>query len=301
MNSCRSLLSVLGLLLLLAVASFAQSDLLSTPDGKVMIPGGSYQMGISWTDIPELVAIGRKVPHMNIRLARAWFGDETPRHTVTVEPFFMDSTEVTNAQFRAFVEATGYEAEGVWEKYATEGRDDQPVVNVSWNDANAFAQWAGKRLPTEEEWEYAAEGGQDHKWYPWGNTPDPSKAMWRHQGETFFAGIWRLMGLRKMNSQPVASYPPNGYGLYDMVGNVSEWTSSRYQPYPGFEEYPDGPSPWIRRDQDLRDELRHVVRGGNWEDPNPVFVNIRRRNGRFSTDARWSLGFRCVKSVDGSE
>jgi len=87
--------------------------------------------------------------------------------------------------------------------------------------------------------------------------------MWRHQGETFGAGVIRLIGLRKINTRPVESYPPNGFGLYDMVGNASGWVADCYLPYPGFEESPEGPSPWKFRKRDLREEGRYVVRGGD--------------------------------------
>ena len=254
------------------------------PAGMVLIPGGLLHQGIYPEDLESLMSIGKDVPHMNYDHAHSWFGDEIPAHKIQIKDFYMDATEVTNAQFRHFVETTGYQPEGKWEKYAEEERSDHPVVNVTWNDAAAYASWAGKRLPAEAEWEYAARGGRRVKWYPWGDTADSSNANYRYQGESFWDGLVRLVGFRDMNTQPTGSYPANGYQLYDMVGNVSEWCADEYAAYPGGtiieEEY-----------------SRKVVRGGSWEASNPVFIRITHRHGISPGYSDWDLGFRCAKSV----
>jgi formylglycine-generating enzyme required for sulfatase activity len=238
-----------------------------TPPGMVWVPGGEFTMG---TDSEE-----------------SW-PDERPAHRVRVESFWMDQYEVTNAQFRAFVEATGYVSTAErppdvdeilkqvppgtppppkevlvpgslvfvppdhavslqdyrqWWKWTPgaswrhpegpsstiDGRDDHPVVQVSWEDATAYARWAGKRLPTEAEWERAARGGLERKPYVWGDRA-PSD-------ETIFANLWQgEFPLRNTardgfaRTAPVRSFPPNGYGLFDMAGNVWEWCADRYQP-----------------------------------------------------------------------
>ena len=230
----------------------------------VWIPGGEFSMGSADP------------------LARP---DEAPVHRVRVAGFWMDATEVTNAQFRAFVHATGYKtvaerpvdwaeiqkqvAPGTpkppdedlvpgslvftppahavdcsdfsqwwsWTKAADwqhpegpgssiEGRDTHPVVQVAHEDAAAYAAWAGKRLPTEAEWEFAARGGLDGKRNGWGDEPiDPRRAnTWqgefphRNTAEDGFA-----------RTSPVGSFPANGYGLYDMAGNVWEWCADLYR------------------------------------------------------------------------
>jgi sulfatase modifying factor 1 len=267
------------------------------PERMVLISGGRFEMGIAEEELEHLAEMGRKVPHMSELHAKWWFGDEIPRHTVEVDPFYMDAREVTNGLFGQFVQKTGYKAEGDWREYAAKKRADHPVVNVSWNDAEAYAEWTGKRLPTEAEWEYAAKGEKDVKWFPWGDSPDPTRANYRYQGESFFGGIGRLLGLRKMNTKPVGSYEPNGFGLHDMCGNVSEWCEGTHEPYPG------GPQEdWIyTRHGPFRKNEKpvygKVVRGGNWESPNPVFVRLNERHGfepdHFSND----LGFRCAKSA----
>jgi formylglycine-generating enzyme required for sulfatase activity len=241
----------------------------AAPAGTVWVPGGEFTMG----DDSEL---GKP--------------DEKPAHRVRVDGFWMDETDVTNAQFRRFVEATGYlttaerpvdaaeilrqsppgtprppkenlapgslvfvppagpvplagpDAHRTWWKWTPganwrhpEGpasdlasRDDHPVVHVSWFDAAAYAKWAGKRLPTEAEWEFAARGGLDGKPYVWGDDK-PSETNVR-------ANIWqgdfpyrntKADGYER--TSPVKAFAPNGYGLYDMAGNVWQWCADWYQ------------------------------------------------------------------------
>ncbi|MBX3385038.1 MAG: formylglycine-generating enzyme family protein [Phycisphaeraceae bacterium] len=237
-------------------------------DGMVWIPGGEFWMGS--TD----------------PLARA---DESPVHRVSVRGFWMDATEVTNAEFEAFVKATGYltmaERRIDWEEYRrhlpegapkppdeelapgsvvfsppagvdrsvdlrrhelwwkwVEGacwkhpegpgstivdRMNHPVVHVAFEDARAYAAWAGKRLPTEAEWEYAARGGLSGKRNVWGDEPiDPTRCnTWQGRFPVHNSGEDGYIG-----SSPVRSFAPNGYGLHDMAGNVWEWCVDLYRP-----------------------------------------------------------------------
>ncbi len=288
----------------IANLAFAQTDMNRTnspdariPEGIALILAGRFEMGIAEEDLKHLVEMGRKVPHMSASHAYWWFGDEIPRHTVEIDSFYMDACEVTNRQFRQFVQKTGYKTQGNWQKYAAEDRMNHPVVNVTWNDATAYAEWTGKRLPTEAEWEYAAKGNKDVKWFPWGDTPDATCANYRYQGESFFAGIVRLLGLRKINTKPVESYKPNGFGLYDVCGNVSEWCEDTHKPYPG------GPQEdWIYTrygpfKKNQKPVYGKVTRGGNWESPNPVFIRISGRDGFAPDYFSKQLGFRCAKSI----
>ncbi len=270
----------------------------SSGDSMVLIPGGTVEIGIAEEDLKELVEMGKKVPHMNELLAKWWFGDEIPEHTVELDSYYMDVYEVTNRQFAEFVHASGYDPEGEWETYATEERADHPVVNVTWNDASAYAKWAGKRLPTEAEWEWGAKGGKAVKWFPWGNSPDPTRANYRYQGESFLEGIPRLLGLRKINTKPVGSYEPNGYGFYDICGNVSEWCHNDYERYPGgFTEEWIGTryGPFKENQEPVRGK---VVRGGNWDDPNAVFIRITKRRAKEPNSFERWLGFRCARSAN---
>ena len=234
----------------------------------ILIPAGEFQMG-----------------------RNSISNDEKPVHTVYVDAFYMDKYEVTNAQYRKFVKATGHrEPEGygyVNGKFQSEFKplsdknfngDDQPVLCVSWGDAKAYAEWAGKRLPTEAEWEKAARGGLSGKKYPWGDEePDVDgtyRANYRGEGDGY------------EYAAPVGSFAPNGYGLYDMAGNVWEWCAdwydeSYYWNSPG--SNPTGPGPGASR----------VLRGGSW----PYALSLLRVANRHFLNpslSNSSHGFRCA-------
>ncbi len=178
------------------------------------------------------------------------------------ESFYMDQYEVTNAQYRKFVDATGHREPEGWDNDDF-NQPNQPVVGVSWHDAVAYTKWVGKRLPTEKEWEYSARGGLINKVYPWGD--DESLAR-------DYANYSRTSGKDKWGcSAPIGSFKPNGYGLYDMAGNVWEWCNDWY------------------------DIHRHtkVLRGGSWSN---ITLNLRLASrNHFSLNAgSTNYGFRCV-------
>jgi len=211
------------------------------------------------------------------------FPYEGPPHRVTLDPYFVDETEATNAEFAEFVAATNYETtaeklgnSGVflpenhrwilvdgadWRhpegpESSIEGRMDHPVVHVSWDDAAAYCAWAGKRLPTEAEFEYAARGGLEDAEYPWGDEFNP-------KGE-FRANTWQGVFPEADLDQdgfsgvaPAKSFPPNGYGLYDIAGNVWEWVYDWYDP----DYYAVSPTDNPRGPKDGKEK---VQRGGSW-------------------------------------
>jgi formylglycine-generating enzyme required for sulfatase activity len=261
-------------------------------DEMVLVPGGSYPMGVAREEIGALAELGQAVPHMSRGLARSWFGREMPRHEVRVAPFLLDAREVCNLEYERFVASTGYVAQGDWREHAGPGREQHPVVNVTWHDARAYAEWAGKRLPSEIEWEWAARGGAQHRWFPWGDEdPDFSEANYGHD-RGFGDGIVRLLGLQRIKTVPCACYHANGYGLYDMIGNVAEWCEDDLLPYPGASKRV---SPWD--DEGYLEHPDKVVRGGSWKSPNPVFARVNRRAGRAADEAVFDVGFRCAKSL----
>lgn len=202
--------------------------------------------------------------------------DERPAHTVFVNEFKIDKYEVTNEQFAKFVEETGYvtgaeqAGEGdSWRTYAVD-KDRHPVVKVTWDDAVAYCQWAGKRLPTEAEWEKAARGSESLV-YPWGKSWDPAKANSREGG---------YRGTTVVGSFPEGASP---YGVMDMAGNVWEWTSDWYDAYPG-----------STSTSEYYGEQFKVTRGGAWFSTNDLLRGSNR--SATSTDARNDdLGFRCAK------
>jgi formylglycine-generating enzyme required for sulfatase activity len=202
--------------------------------------------------------------------------DEKPAHPVDLPAFQIDRFEVTNAEFARFVQATGYQTDSeragenkTWRTYA-EGRDNHPVVKVSWNDAAAYCQLAGKRLPTEAEWEKAARG-TDSRLYPWGNDWDPARLNGRDGG--------------RRDTAPVGSFPAGAgpYGTLDMAGNVWEWTADWYKAYPG-----------NTRPSQYYGEKFKVLRGGGWFDTQAQ-VTTTNRSSNIVTAANDDIGFRCAK------
>ncbi|XP_043859924.1 inactive C-alpha-formylglycine-generating enzyme 2 isoform X2 [Dromiciops gliroides] len=268
-------------------------------NSMVQLPGGTFQMGTNSLDGKD---------------------GEGPMREVTVKPFAIDKYPVTNRDFREFVRQKKYQTEAesfgwsfvfedfvsdelkkkvtqklesapwwlpvekaFWRQPAGPGsgirdRLDFPVLHVSWNDAQAFCAWRGKRLPTEEEWEFAARGGLKGRVYPWGNQFQLNRTnLWQGkfpQADTAEDGFH--------GASPVDAFPPqNNYGLYDLMGNVWEWTASTYgPPIPG---------------QD-----RKVLRGASWIDTAEGSANHRARvttrMGNTPDSASDNLGFRCAAS-----
>lgn len=313
------------------------------PEGMVWIPGGEFSMG---SEDPVACAC-EGGGHDPMRDAR-------PIHRVQVDGYFIDATEVTNAQFAKFADATGYVtvAEHVpraedfpgappenlvagstlftptsnpvpldthyrWWRYQPganwrhpEGpssdwqtRKDYPVVHIAYEDAEAYAKWAGKRIPTEAEWEFAARGGEAGKRFAWGDTfrsngklmanTYQGKFPVQDSGEDGFAGI-----------SPVAKFQPNRYGLYDVAGNVWEWCSDWYRPdaykdtASGVAHNPQGPSASF--DPAEPTEKKRVHRGGSYlctEEYCSRYILGTRGKGEISTGSN-HLGFRCVMTAD---
>jgi serine/threonine-protein kinase len=225
----------------------------------VDIPGGTFQMGRNTGTPPE-----------------------TPAHPVTVGPFSMDKTEVTNAEYALFVSETKHAPPDDWGGgKPPAGQEQLPVSNVTFEDAESFAAWRSKRdgvqyrLPTEEEWEYAARGGDQNNLYPWGNTWVDGKAVTREAG--FIA------------AQPVGSAAGDKtrWGVLDMLGNVKEWTSSKIAFYPGNSyQLPAQNRGWI------------VVRGGSYLiDRKEVQISNTFRDWFAPTTKLPTLGFRLVRPV----
>jgi sulfatase modifying factor 1 len=239
---------------------------------------------------------------------------EGPPHKVAVKSFWADAHEVTVAQFTEFVKATGYETEseragwsgvfnmrtGRWEK--TDGADwrhpegpsssapvYEPVTQITWNDANAYAKWADKRLPTEAEFEYAARGGLAGKEYAWGDELNPQG----HYLANWWQGVFPSRDLGEdgfTGRAPVGSFPPNGYGLYDLTGNVWEWCED------WFAEGYYSASPRLNPRGPRAGEDR-VIRGGSWlcSDNYCAGYRVAARNHTAPDTGLNNLGFRCVR------
>ena len=261
--------------------------------------------------------------------------DEQPLHDVKVRGFFIDKTEVTNGQFARFVEATGHTTAAEWTPDASApperreaggmvflpqlgwrfvpganwrhpegpqsdivGREKSPVVQVSWEDAAAYARWAGKRLPTEAEWEYAARGGIMHAAYIWGSELQPG-GRWpanifpaREQlGHGAPDDLTRLL--------PAGSFPPNNYGLLDMAGNAAEWCADWYRPdYYKKSPHANPPGPDSGEDPAEPGVPKRVIRGGSFlsSETNGAAYRPSARMKAAPDYAASDLGFRCARS-----
>ena len=313
---------------------------IKNPEGMVWIPGGTFSMGGDNDQARQ---------------------DEFPKHAIKLNGFFMDVTEVTNAQFAKFVAATGYittaEKDINWEDLKKQlpsdtpkpepetlkaaslvfvptesevslqdysqwwswshganwnhpqgkdsdivGKENFPVVHISWDDANAYCKWAGKRLPTEAEWEYASRGGLVKNVYAWGNEKvDEGKMHCNYFQGNFPYNNEGTDGF--MGSAPVKSFAPNGYGLYDMGGNVWEWCADKYNNlyYDSFKKIkvainPKGPLKSYDPDEPL--VAKRVMRGGSFL-CNESYCSGYRVSARMKSSADSSmehLGFRCVSN-----
>jgi len=219
------------------------------PEGMVYIPSGKFMMG-----------------------RNDGSSDEGPAHEVQVEPFFLDAQEVTNQDYKRFVDATSRPAPKHW-KFNGYYKPDEarfPVTYVTWDDAASYAKWANKRLPTEAEWEYAARGGDKGFLYPWGN-----------QWQDGYANVDRK---EQTKPAPVRSFEKDisPFGIYDMAGNVSEWVQDFYS---------DGYG--AKQDQRLR-----VYRGSNFLDaPKTNTYRWSDFPTEIPDNQKLRVGFRCAKDI----
>lgn len=217
----------------------------------VLIPGGEFSMGLEGE------------------------GSHGPVHQVEVDSFYMGKYEVTNAEYLKFCTETGRKLPEYWGMeiyHAGSDFPDYPVVGINWHDVTAFAEWVGMRLPTEAEWEFAARGGQTDWNYPYGDEHSEDAANFKSEGTV-----------------TVGAYAPNGYGLYDMSGNVWEWVNdyfddAYYKNSP--KSNPKGPEKGTFR----------VIRGGGWHS-GPGCCRVYYRNALPSNWQDIAVGFRCVKDI----
>jgi len=224
---------------------------------------------------------------------------EAPRRSVKVQAFFMDRHEVTNREYHRFVTAQpewkksriqpGYNNGSYLKHWNRDtfpaGSGDSPVVYVSWYAAMAYARWAGKRLPSETEWEYAARGGRQASEYPWGEEPPTERRA-------------NFAGSKTAGPVTVESYPPNGYGLYDMAGNVWEYCLDTWSCTndAGTVQSGEGSAEWLLAHwPEVRS--RRVIRGGSWGGA-AVNLRVAYRDSHPPEGAGPHVGFRCVLRAD---
>lgn len=238
-----------------------------TRDDMVQVDAGEFMMGSNKVEIKEEA----------LKPLEPLFKAEAPRHKVFLKAFYIDKFEVTNLKYKKFVDAAQKKPPANWDdgRYP-DGRDNHPVALVSWYDADDYCRWAGKRLPTEAEWEKAARG-TDGREFPWGSGFDGSKANTEES--------------KIDDTIPVGSFESgkSPYGIYDMVGNVWEWTADWYQPYPGNQEKNDFYGDGFR----VARGGAHGTSGGHY-----IIQQLYRTSFRFffAPDRVYTdVGFRCVK------
>jgi len=239
----------------------------AAPEGMVQIPASKFWMGRTqsfWRDALDTEPRAKR--------------DDRPANHIYLDAFYLDKYEVTNADYTRFVEATGTRPPWHWPQGKfPKGEDRQAVYNVNWFEATAFCKWAGKRLPTEAEWEKAERGGRDRKPYAWvDGDRDPDERI--------------PAAISRGKAMAVGSFPPNGYSLYDMIGNVMEWTNDWYDAnyYPFMPKMnPQGPDTGLYKS----------VRGGGWSESEGEDGQLTNSYRNFSDPELRGLtiGFRCAK------
>ncbi len=266
------------------------------PDGTssemVVIPGGEFIMGL--TDEDPMVI------------------QPTGRIRISVNAFLIDQHQVTNKQYRAFLESLDENDRqdmqpdslswsrqvGLdWDIYFRgDGYEDHPVVGVSWEQAKAYAEWAGRRLPTEAEWEYAARSGVSGRIYPWDGISTRSPIDGEYLANFAPGGDPSADGY--VITSPVGEFPANNFRLYDMAGNVAEWVSDSYSPT--FERLKQSRGRQITPSYDDRDEPRRVIRGGSWASPE-FYIGVGVREFLNYDQATPEVGFRTAKDAENPQ
>lgn len=295
-RSYKAYLFLLGLLASIVPASVSHGQ---SPEreGMVRLAGGEFLMGTP-----------RPSPD-----------DQRPVHQVHVVPFWADTAHVTNNAFREFIGETNYRTtaeergwsllfdhkQGNWQKTAgvnwrhptgpdssLAGKENYPVVHVSWHDAIAYAKWAGKRLPTEAEYEFAARGGLSDSPFPWGRELIPNRRLQAN----YWQGKFPLVNLLQdgyFEVAPAKSFPPNPYGLYDMAGNVASWCFDWY----ASDAYGRSVA---RSSQGPETGTERVLRGGSWASTAEPGAGLRvgDRDHAPPDETSSRIGFRCVRDVE---
>jgi formylglycine-generating enzyme required for sulfatase activity len=261
--------------------SFGAGAQTPPPDPASLAVGAVFR---DCQDCPELVVIPEGAFRMGSR-GDAGNDNEHPAHPVTIaQRFALGRFPITRIEFARFVRSTGYRVGTDWIDAGFDQSDRDPVVEINWLDAQAYIHWLSERthqtyrLPSEAEWEYAARAGRPTEFW-WGSDATGAAAF------ANFDGIADGFG----NTAPVGSFQPNGFGLFDMAGNVWQWTSDCYNT--SYDGAPADGSPWLTGDCTSR-----IVRGGSWYDPASA-LRAANRTGNHIIDHDNNVGFRVARTL----
>jgi serine/threonine-protein kinase len=273
-------------------ATPGENILIRPADDAVMVfvPGGTFTMGSSEEEIAAAVELCQQYLLFGSCM-RSRFADEAPQHQVTLDSFWIDQTEVTNAQYSQCVASGNCRRAACFHDFPIH-ESDQPVGCVSWYDAQAFCEWAGGRLPTEAEWEYAARGSQGFI-FPWGYEFDPTRTNYCDVNCTY---RWRDDSFNDGFSwpAPAASFPSgvSWCGALDMAGNNWEWVADWYAP----DYYANSPT---QNPQGPEEGTLRVLRGGSCHFF-PPYLRTARRSANPPTSVYASGGFRCAEDMSAT-
>lgn len=251
--------------------------------GMAFIPSGGFWMGRN-----QLWLVDELGWNERDRL------DDRPVHLVDIDAFYLDLYETTNEEYQRFVQATGHRKPLHWAAGKIPGgKERHPVYDISWDDADAYCKWIGKRLPTEAEWERAARGGLEKKLYPWGDQLSMSQKSSASTPAPQAQNVKAAHTGFPNGPTAVGSYPPSGFGLFDMTGNVWEWVSDWYE-----RDYysvsagrnPQGPARGMYR----------IFRGGGWSDNDERNLMVHYRNYTDPSARVPTIGVRCAKSISAN-
>jgi len=223
----------------------------------VFIPGGSFIIGLSDAQVNILISKGADP---------AWFENCTPQRTITLEAFYIDKYEVSNREYHNFDK----------DHFFLDAEANMPVTNITWYDANEYAKWLGKKLPTEEQWEFAARG-KFGRLFPWGDQPDINKS---------YSSSIKVPGYNALIPRNLFIGDKSVYGVFDMGGNACEWTSSKYLAYPGNKIF-----------NRKYGKNYYVIRGGSFL-YNYLEAFCSNRKCATPETKNYDIGFRCVMSIN---
>ncbi|MEW6686027.1 MAG: formylglycine-generating enzyme family protein [Candidatus Edwardsbacteria bacterium] len=272
------------------------SEKLLVPKGEdtvsmVLIPAGEFIMG---TNEQQWVYPNESSPS---GISGFYYSSSNPLHKVYLDSFLIDKYEVTNARYKKFCDVTGkpYPLNPYWDENYFLGKPNYPVINIGWKEANDYAVWVGKRLPTEAEWEKAARGIDGRQWV-WGNKPTTeigSKKFikWFKNKCNFSDGKEDGSMDGYKYTAPLGCFPfdKSPYGVMDMAGNVLEWCSDFYDE----NYYKTGPD---SNPKNIQPNWCYVTRGGAWNHP-IAYARCYTREGHSSVKRYYYIGFRCAKSI----